>query len=72
MTATLAAEREQFENEKKELYENYDRQQQVSIVQSINKIKDGSFVLFLLCMIPFRNYKNLFIIMNKRMRDGWS
>ena len=72
MTATLAAEREQFENEKKELYENYDRQQQVSIVQSINKIKDGSSVLFLLCMIPFRNYKNLFIIMNKRMRGGWS
>lgn len=52
MTATLAAEREQFENEKKELYENYDRQQQVSIVQSINKNKDGSSVLFLLCMIP--------------------
>ena len=72
MTATLAAEREQFENEKKELYENYDRQQQVSIVQSINKIKDRSSVLFLLCMIPFRNYKNLFIITNKRMRGGWS
>lgn len=29
MTATLAAEREQFENEKKELHEIYDRQQQV-------------------------------------------
>lgn len=52
MTATLAAEREQFENEKKELHENYDRQQQVNIVQSINKIKDGSSVLFLSCMIP--------------------